>query len=127
MSYEEIIHLPHYTSEKRLRMPALSRAAQFAPFSALTGHEDALAETARLTADLTEWDDDIKAEINRRLVQVAQQKSAATFIYFVPDEKKDGGAYQCTTGVIKRIDEINRLIHLTNGAVLPLDLLCGLE
>ena len=62
--YDDIIHLPHPTSPKHPRMSTHDRAAQFAPFAALSGHSAALVETARLTGRRVELDEDAKAELD---------------------------------------------------------------
>lgn len=96
--YDDIINLPHYTSSKRPRMAMIDRAAQFSPFAALTGYDAAVKETARLTEDRVELDEYQKSALNDRL-QIVQERLSDTPVisitYFVPDERKSGGAY-CT-------------------------------
>ena len=93
--YDDIIHLPHPTSSKHPRMPIADRAAIFSPFAALAGHSAAIAETARLTNQKAELDEDARAELDRRqavlLEQIGQQPEV-TVTWFQPDERKDGGA-----------------------------------
>ncbi|MBQ8893067.1 MAG: hypothetical protein IJ043_01515 [Clostridia bacterium] len=127
MNYDDIIHLPHPTSSKRMRMPAENRAAQFAPFAALTGHEAAIAETARLTDLQAELDDGIKAMLNEKLVAAAARKTTVTVTYFVPDPQKNGGAYLSTTGTVKRIDEYSRTLLMADGTAIPIDCLYEIE
>lgn len=103
--YDDIINLPHYTSSKRPRMAMIDRAAQFSPFAALTGYDAAVKETARLTEDRVELDEYQKSALNDRL-QILQERLSDTPVisikYFVPDERKSGGAYCTETGIIKK-------------------------
>ena len=105
--YDDIIELPHHVSRKHPQMPLLDRAAQFAPFAALTGHEAAIKETARLTEEEIELDENSKELLDLRLQQLQEHLSehpSATVTYFKPDEKKDGGAYETMTGKVKKVD-----------------------
>jgi len=128
--YNDIIDLPHHTSEKRARMPLSDRAAQFAPFSALTGYDDLVRETARLTDEKIVLDETEKYILNEKLqflLDNAEREPAATVTYFVKDEKKHGGAYQYVTGVIKRIDTIERQVIIDNKSKIPIDDIIEIE
>lgn len=128
--YDDIIHLPHSTSKNRPRMSIHDRAAQFSPFAALSGHAAAIAETARLTDRKLELDEDTRAELDRRqaiLLEHISERPEVTVTWFRPDEKKAGGAYVTTTGRLKKIDEIERVLVLTDGARIPLEDVAGLE
>ena len=128
--YDDIIHLSHPTSKNRPRMSIHDRAAQFSPFAALSGHAAAIAETARLTDRKLELDEDTKAELDRRqaiLLEHISEGPEITVTWFRPDEKKAGGAYVTTTGRLKKIDEIERVLVLTDGARIPLEDVAGLE
>ena len=128
--YKDIIDMEHPTSKKHKRMSLYARAAQFAPFAALTGHDDALKETARLTEERVELDEDTLARLNERLNIVAENISsdAEVFItYFLPDEYKDGGSYPTIKGVVKRIDEYENVIIMTDGQKIPINQIYGLE
>lgn len=128
--YEDIIHLPHPTSKNHPRMSIQERAAQFSPFAALTGHAAAIAETARLTDRKIELDEDTRAELDRRqaiLLEHISEQPEVTVTWFRPDEKKDGGAYLTTTGRLKKIDQVERVLVLTDGARIPLDDVAALE
>lgn len=122
--YDAIINLPHHRSKKRKHMSMTERAAQFGAFRALTGYEDEIAETARLTEDKTELDEYAKAEINARLRYIKEHTEEAqeVFItYFVPDAEKAGGAYVTAGGTVRKIKELERLIVLENGTEIPID------
>ena len=128
--YDDIIHLSHPTSKNRPRMSIHDRAAQLSPFAALSGHAAAIAETARLTDRKLELDEDTKAELDRRqaiLLEHISERPEITVTWFRPDEKKAGGAYVTTTGRLKKIDEIERVLVLTDGARIPLEDVAGLE
>lgn len=127
--YEDIINLPHHTSEKRSRMSNYDRAAQFSPFAALTGHSAALQETARLTDAKAELDESEKIIINEklRLIMNVAEKPEITVTYFVPDSKKTGGAYLKAVGYIKKIDTFRRIIIMSEGAAIPADNIFDIE
>ena len=99
--YDDIIRLPHHVSRNHPQMPMLDRAAQFAPFAALAGYEAAVAETARRTAERRELSPQKTEELNRRLAALIArlpERPEATVEYFVPDERKAGGAYVTVSG-----------------------------
>ena len=121
--YAEIIDLPHHTTPTRVPMPRSDRAAQFAPYSALSGYEDAVEEIARLTDKKIELDDYEKEQINASLTTLISSKddTTAEITFFRPDERKCGGAYITLIGQIGRFDEISREITLTNGHTISID------
>ena len=122
--YDDIINLPHPTSAKHPRMPLYDRAAQFSPFAALTGHGDAIQETARLTETRIELDEDTKAVLDLKqqiLADKIDEWPEVSVVWFRPDEKKDGGQYITTTGYLKKIDNIERVLRLADGTTIPLD------
>lgn len=122
--YDDIIHLSHHVSKKYPQMSPFNRAAQFLPFAALTGHEDAIKETARLTDSFIELDEDKKAHLDEQLQLIREnlaRKPECEIIYFKPDEKKDGGTYMTIRGIIKNIDEYARQIIFTDGTALPVE------
>ena len=129
-AYDDIIDLPHHVSATRPRMAAIDRAAQFSPFAALTGHDAAIKETARLTDERVELDEYTKAALSDRLQIIIDQlhehlKIAIT--YFQPDAKKDGGAYITAVGIVKKIDEYERVIRMTDGTAIPIDEVISIE
>ena len=118
------INLPHHVSRNLPQMPLRDRAAQFAPFAALTGYEAAVGETARQTAERRELDAQEAEELNRRLTDLAarlKDRPEVTIEYFVPDERKSGGAYVTVTGVVRHISIAERLLVMEDGAVIPMD------
>ena len=128
--YNDIIHLPHPTSAKHPRMPIQDRAAIFSPFAALTGHSAAIAETARLTDRRMELDEDTKMELDLKqqvLNNITEEHPEITVTWFRPDERKEGGAYVTTTGRLKKIDEVERALVLTDGTAIPLADVVGIE
>ena len=128
--YNDIIHLPHPTSAKHPRMPIQDRAAIFSPFAALTGHSAAIAETARLTDQRMELDEDTKMELDLKqqvLNNITEEHPEITVTWFRPDERKEGGAYVTTAGRLKRIDEVERALVLTDGTAIPLADVVGIE
>lgn len=128
--YDDIINLPHYTSKKRLRMSMHDRAAQFSPFAALTGYEDAVEETARLTDSKIELDDDRIADINMKLQLIKEHLSElpeVTVTYFVLDEMKSGGLYLTFTDRVRIIDEYEKSIVFISGKRIQIDDIYSIE
>lgn len=128
--YEDMIYLPRHISEKHPPMPQSARAAQFGAFRALTGHEDAICETARLTETRPELDENAQVEIDRQLqllLEKADEQPVFIVTYFVPDAKKAGGAYVTKEGVLRRIDTVNRLLMLTDRTEINLDDIVAIE
>jgi len=118
--YDDIINLPHPTSERHPRMPMAARAAQFSPFAALTGYEDAVHETARLTSSRAELTEEEKSILDAKL-QLLEPGVAASFTYFQPDSRKQGGAYLTAAGMVKRMDSCAREVILANGQKIFVD------
>lgn len=122
--YEDIINLPHHELTTRQRMPRINRAASFAPFAALTGYDDAVRETARLTSERIELDEGTKEILNNKLriaLDKTDERPEISITYFLPDKKKSGGAYVTVKAVIKRIDEYERLVIFTDKSSIPID------
>ena len=116
--YDDIIDLPHHVSTTHHRMSMLERAAQFQPFRALTGYEDAVRETARLTDDRVELTEDEKVILDGKLQRLADNLAnhpLVTVVYFQPDKKKAGGEYVTTTGQLKKIDDYEGVLILAGG------------
>lgn len=128
--YDDILHCPHHISPTRPRMSIIDRAAQFAPFSALTGYDAAVKERARLTDEKLELDADALAALDERLQMLREllpDSPEATFTYFVADKKKAGGAYVEKTGCIKKFDEYQRTIILTDRTTIPIEDISGIR
>lgn len=128
--YDDMLSMPHHVSSKHPRMSLHDRAAQFSPFAALTGYQSVLGETARLTDRRIELSEDERAALDERLRLVAESMDDGPVIsitYFVPDQKKDGGAYVTTAGTIKKIDEFERIITLKDGTRIPISEILSME
>ncbi|MGN0639973.1 MAG: hypothetical protein ACI4JT_03370, partial [Oscillospiraceae bacterium] len=118
---DDMINLPR-PEPARERMDELSRAAQFAPFAALTGYDEAVGETARLVDEKIELSEDEREyldEQTKKIREIPEREIAVT--YFIADKRKSGGAYLTARGFVKKIDEIERLLVLTSGERIPLD------
>ncbi len=125
--YDDIIRLPHHVSQNHPQMPLRERAAQFAPFAALTGYEAAVGETARMTSERRELDAQEAEELNRRLAALIARlpdRPEATVEYFVPDDRKAGGAYMTVTGRVRHISVPEKTLVMEDGTVIPLDDVC---
>lgn len=127
--YNKIINLPHHISPSHPPMPKADRAAQFAPYSALSGYEDAVEETARQTDRKIEPDESEIEKINAALTLSLSAKTdiISEITYFRHDERKLGGAYITLIGQIGRFDEINREITLTDGHCICIDDIIKIE
>lgn len=122
--YDEIMELPHHVSKTRPQMPLSDRAAQFAPFAALTGYDSAIKETGRLTNERIELDEEALTALDRKyqlLMDTLDDAPEVTIIYFQPDERKAGGQYVSATGTVKKVDTFGRRILLQDGTRIPLD------
>ena len=137
--YDDIINLPHPVSRSHPRMTVQNRAAQFAPFAALTGYGDAVNETARLTDQKMELDENNKQILDEKLQMIqkyiAEKKEQeefpeVTITYFKADEKKEGGAYLTATGRFLKIDIYEHAVVLQDKSRYPVrdivDLQCDL-
>ena len=128
--YEDIIHLPHHVSKTRPQMSLLDRAAQFSPFAALSGHGIAIKETARLTDARIEPDENVKEILSNRLQIIADrldEQLEIEIVYFQPDMRKVGGAYDTVTGTIKKIDEYERIVIMDDGTSIPIDEIISID
>ena len=123
-SHEDLLNLPYEGVRTRPHMPPEKRAAQFLPFSALTGLDALMEEEARLTEDRPELGEDALLALDRQLALLRQrlpEQPEVTIVRFVPDEKKDGGQYETLTGRVRRLDEPNRALLLTDSVKIDLD------
>ena len=123
-NYNDIINLPHHVSKTHPQMSALSRAAQFAPFAALTGYDDAITETARYTETRIELDESRKEELNTQLLYINEHIEDAVPVkitYFTPDKKKDGGSYSEITESIKKIDDVSGMVIFSDERKIRID------
>lgn len=128
--YDDIINLPHHVSATHTPMPVTDRAAQFSPFAALTGYEDAIDETARLTQEWIELDENEKERFNEKFQQIREQLPThpqVIFTYFEPDQKKQGGAYLTVEGRVKKIDEYRGAFILEDGREVLIESIVGVE
>lgn len=122
--YENIINLPHHQSSTRKHMSNYDRAAQFAPFACLTGHDEAIKETARLTDDFENMGEDRLADLSAKmqvLTDNLSEQPEITVTYFIPDEKKSGGSYAEKTGTVRIIDEYERKLIFYGGDKIDID------
>lgn len=122
--YDDIINLPHHVSKTRKPMTLYNRAAQFAPFASLTGYDDAIKETSRLTDKKIEISDELKNELNQKIKFISDNiklKPKVTITYFVSDNKKSGGIYKTISGNVRRIDEVEKCLFFTNKLIIYFD------
>lgn len=122
--YEDILNLPHPVQSRRVPMSMVDRAAQFAPFAALTGHDGVIRETARVTEPPVELTESRREELDewlRRLSDKVEEKPKVAITCFVPDGRKAGGAYVRTVGRVKRVDGFARRVILVDGSEIPMD------
>ena len=128
--YSDIINLPHHVSHNHPQMPMEARAAQFAPFAALTGYDAVIHETARLTdrqVELEEYDNERLNRIFSELMDSLKEHPVVTVSYFKPDEHKAGGAYVTVTGKLKKIDTYEQLMVMEDGTAIPIGNIMDLQ
>ena len=122
--YREIIDLPHHVSKTRPQMPMSDRAAQFAPFAALTGYDAAIKETGRLTDERIELDVEALSALDMKyqlLMEALDEAPEVTITYFQPDDRKAGGKYLTATGAVEKVDDFERRITMQDGTKIPMD------
>lgn len=128
--YDDIINEPHYQSATRPQMSNHDRASQFAPFAALTGYDDAVKETARITDTKIELEEYEIDALNERLNQIQEaldEQPEVSITYFIADKKKLGGSYTTVTGMVKKIDEFEQYVLMQNGLKIPIIDICEID
>lgn len=121
--YDDIIDLPHHVSRNHPPMSMASRAAQFAPFAALTGYDGVIRETGRQTDDFIELDEDDKERLNMKLMELLETVKEHPMVgitFFKPDGRKTGGKYSTVTGRLRMIDEMRQLLIMEDGLAIPI-------
>ena len=127
--YDDIINLPHYEPKHHPRMSMWNRAAQFAPFAALTGYDAAIQESGRLTDYWIDPGESDNEELNRKMELILSKISEQPYVrieYFEPDEHKEGGSYQSYKGNVKRIDEYEKTLVMTDGKKIQLKMIVNI-
>ena len=128
--YQDILYMDRPVSKKHKPMPLENRAAQFAPFAALTGYDDAVSETSRLTESRIELSEEKKAELDQALSElnsIISSQPKATITYFVPDEVKTGGEYVTISANVRKIDSVSRTIILMDKSTIAIDDIISIE
>lgn len=128
--YDDIINLPRPVSRNHRPMPRESRAAQFAPFAALTGYDDSVKEEARLTGERIELTDEQIDRLNLKtafLTERIKERPSIKVTYFLPDEKKDGGRYVSAEGEVSHIEEVEGLLIFSDKRKIPLHEIIDIE
>ena len=123
MKYDDIINHPHHVSTRHPQMSMQNRAAQFAPFAALTGYHAAIDEAARPTQqkpELEEYDNERLNHVLSLLMERTDELPTLSISYFQADARKEGGSFEHITAPLKRIDEVNHQLILCNGMAIPL-------
>ena len=128
--YKDIINLPHHISSVHPQMSMESRAAQFSPFAALTGYEDAIKETGRLTEERIELEEAERCGLDRKLRLLQERigdRPEISVTYFRPDVRKKGGAYGTVTGRVRKIDLPGRSLVMEDGSRIAVEAVTGME
>lgn len=128
--YSDIIDLPYPVSKKHPQMSMIDRAAQFSPFAALTGYGDVVKETARLTDDFREMDEETKRLLDQKMQWLQKcnlDENEVTICYFKPDDLKEGGSYEEEKGYIKRFDLNHRRIVMMNEREIDVDYIVDIQ
>ncbi len=129
-NYQDILYLPHHVSKTRKQMPIENRAAQFAPFAALTGYDDAIDETVRTTDECVVLDEDEAERLDRKLQHLLAhlaQTPRVRLTYFVPDIRKSGGAYHTKEGDVLSVDLQKGILTFADRTAIPLSAVCALD
>lgn len=128
--YDDVIWRRHPTSKKHPRMSRMNRAAQFAPFAALTGYEESIEETARLTdrrIELSEYEiEELNAKLNF-IQEHIKERPEVTITYFQPDERKEGGSYITVAGKVRRIDEVIGVLVFEDEKIICLETIIEID
>lgn len=140
MNYDDILDMPHHVSTVHPQMSMHDRAAQFSPFAALTGHEAAIRETARLTNERIDLDENSRELLDERMqvlreylkrgcaqTQHPSLHDQISVTYFVPDQKKAGGQYRTVTGFVSKLKEYEQELILSDGTIIPLTEIVALD
>lgn len=120
--YEDILTLVHHQSHKHPKMSMRDRAAQFSPFSALTGYGDSVKEVARFTIMEAEKSEEAIEQMNRTLEEmdrIQHEHPEITVTYFQPDSRKEGGSYQTIRNVLKKLDHFRKCLILMDQTEIP--------
>ena len=128
--YDDIINLPHHVSDTHPQMSMRNRAAQFSPFAALSGHSDAIHQTARYTDDFQGVDESNVEALNQKIAMILDkinEHPQITVTYFKPDEKKEGGSYTLKTGNIKRVDDYEHVLQFTDNEEIPIQSIFNID
>ena len=128
--YEDIVNLPPHISKKHPQPTMMDRAARFAPFAAITGYEEMVLEEARITEERIDLDEGTLSILNEKLNMMQEfidEEPEIKITYFEPDKKKSGGAYIDITGTVKRIDEYECLVIMTDGKKIRIEDIYSLE
>ena len=128
--YGDIIDMPHPESKKHHRMSDKNRAAQFAPFAALTGHTEALDETVRLTEEEILLSEDMLNILNEKmklLIENIGGDTPAKITYFKPDKRKSGGEYITHTGIVTKFDEYEHMIVFDDKTIVPIKCIADIQ
>ncbi len=128
--YKDMLYMDRPVSKRHEPMPLENRAAQFAPFAALTGYDDAVEETGRLTTRKIELSEEMKAELDISLNKLNSNISTqplATITYFVPDAFKEGGEYVTITANLRKIDFNERLLVLQDKSTIAIENILNIE
>ena len=128
--YSDIIDLPHHISTEHPQMRVADRAAQFAPFAALTGHNDAIEETAHITdgkPELSEYELEILNDKFKIISENIHKQKEITVSYFVPDTRKEGGKINTHSGIIRRINEVEKKLIFDDGKEIFIEMITDLD
>ena len=128
--YEDIVNLPRHISKVHPQATMADRAARFSPFAAISGYEDMVKEAARVTEERIDITDATKELLNDKLnmiIEFLDEEPEVTITYFEPDKKKDGGAYISITGTVKRIDEYERIVLMSDDKKIRIDEIYAIE
>ena len=109
------------------KMSMSDRAAQFAPFAALTGHKEAILEQQRITQTKRILSNEEKLEINEKIIELMNLKSKCRITYFEKDKTKSGGQYMESVLSFKRLDELNKTLFFKENIQIRIEDIVDIE
>lgn len=128
--YSDIINLKRPVSKKHPKMKTSDRAAQFAPFAALTGYDAAVRETARHTTEKHELCENALELLDYKLEKLREriaEMPELCITYFRPDNKKEGGEYVDVHGRVFKVDEFKKALIMSDGSEININMIAEIE
>ena len=127
--YGDILYVPHPVSKRQKKAPRTTRAAQFSPFAALSGYEQAIRETSRETMKKPELSEDEKVQLDRQIQKLLNEPTPRRILltWFEEDQRKEGGSFRSAQCTIESVSGYQRILCTDSGMKIPLDDIVAIE